>query len=191
MIRMKSRVTTDRAGSPRRRVLAGVLTVALLVAVAATVAACGQEEETAATDGLAGQGQGQAAKGQGEGEGYGQGGGQGVGTSGTGRIATALMQLVETDVLTEQQMALTESAIEGDIECTDGQGMGGGGRDWTERLAQIQTALDGLVEDGELSQELADAVMEAIEEQVAERSSQGEGSPHDGCTATPDSSMSL
>lgn len=152
--------------------------LSIVVAVAALsvlVVACGEEEAATTHDPRGGESHSPM--------------GQGYGRGGSGRIATALADLVERETLTNEQVAVVEAAIEARIDETPVQG--GGGRDWTVRLAQIETALDGLVADGTLSPELAEAVMTAIASRVPVREpSQGPASP-DGGTATPSSAIGV
>lgn len=154
------------------RVLAAL---AVLVALSVLVAACGEDEVAATHDPGAGEAHSPM--------------GQGYGRGGSGRIATALADLVERQTLTDQQVAVIEAAIEARIDETPVQG--GGGRDWTVRLAQIQTALDGLVADGTLSLELSQAVMTAIESRVPVGGSSHETTSPDGGTATPSSAIGV
>jgi len=175
---MSEQMDRSRKQTLRRRAGRMGRVLSIVVAVAALsvlVVACGEEEAATTHDPGGGESHSPA--------------GQGYGRGGNGRIATALADLVERETLTNEQVAVVEAAIEARIDETPVQG--GGGRDWTVRLAQIETALDGLVADGTLSPELAEAVMMAIESRVqVGEPSQGPTSP-DGGTATPSSATGV
>lgn len=81
-------------------------------------------------------------------------------------------------------MAVVEEAIEAHIDESHTE-QGGGGRDWTLRMTQIQTALDGLVADGRPSDEPAAAVIAAIEARLPDQRFDHEGTQDSECSESP------